>query len=98
MTVLSLAVAVLMTTAGLFLATKKDDRKGDIIGGGLIGVGVASMHFLGMNAIEMPADIAWDPVLVDSLACWRDDFQHGGHGGSLGAMVMGLVAAFWQRC
>jgi len=64
LTVLSLVIAVLMTAAGLFFATLNRSRKGDVIGGCLIGIGVAAMHFLGMNAIEMPAEIAWDPVLV----------------------------------
>ncbi|OJF90373.1 bifunctional diguanylate cyclase/phosphodiesterase [Pararhizobium antarcticum] len=64
LTVLSLAVAILMTAAGLFFSTLYQGRKGDMIGGSLIGFGVVTMHFLGMSAIQMPGDIAWDPALV----------------------------------
>ncbi len=64
LTVLSLVVAIFMTTAGLSVATLRDGRPAEYIGGALIGLGVASMHFLGMNAIEMPGKIAWDMTLV----------------------------------
>jgi methyl-accepting chemotaxis protein len=39
-------------------------RWGAAIGGGIIGAGVACMHYLGMGAVELPGRIAWDVPLV----------------------------------
>src|SRR5262249_14011338 len=34
------------------------------IGGGIVGGGVAVMHYTGMWAMQVPGDISWDPALV----------------------------------
>jgi PAS domain S-box-containing protein len=37
---------------------------GAAAGGGIVGAGVASMHYTGMSALQLPGHIDWDPLLV----------------------------------
>jgi NO-binding membrane sensor protein with MHYT domain/methyl-accepting chemotaxis protein len=64
LTTLSLLVAAIITTAGLAAAVVVPGRGGALIGGGVIGAGVACMHYLGMSALELPGRITWDTPLV----------------------------------
>lgn len=64
LTVLSLAVAALMTSLGFIIIVYGPGRWAASLGGAVIGGGVSSMHFLGMAALEMPAYISWAPELV----------------------------------
>src|SRR3984957_20531609 len=50
LTVLSLVAAVMVTSVGLAIAVVLPSRWGAPIGGGVIGAGVACMHYLGMWA------------------------------------------------
>ncbi len=63
LTAASFAVAVVVTTAG-FAISIPADRK--IIGGGgaVIGLGIAAMHFLGMQALIVPGTFQWNAALV----------------------------------
>lgn len=58
LTTLSLVVAVTITTGGLAVAVLIPTRWGAAIGGGVIGAGVACMHYLGMFAVELPGRVA----------------------------------------
>ena len=62
--VFSLTVAIVLTGAGLTVAAKSAAGAGLWLGGGIIGAGIAAMHFTGMAALEVPGRILWDPVLV----------------------------------
>ncbi|OCP04818.1 MULTISPECIES: EAL domain-containing protein [unclassified Ensifer] len=64
LTGLSLAVAIILTTTALLIATHVQDRLGWIVGGFVLGGGVACMHFLGMAALDVPGSIRWDATLV----------------------------------
>ncbi|PZU08843.1 EAL domain-containing protein [Sphingomonas sp.] len=65
LTVLSLAIAVVMTTAGFAFASRRDARMRHLVGGGAaVGSGIAAMHYLGMNAVEFPGYFTWSPGLV----------------------------------
>ena len=48
---------------------------GAALGGGIVGAGVASMHYTGMSAVELPGHIDWDPPLVAASIvleyCWE---------------------------
>jgi diguanylate cyclase len=59
MTFLSLAVAVIMTTAGFAMALLVDSKRGAIAGGAMLGVGVACMHYLGMGSLITHVEIVW---------------------------------------
>ncbi|WP_309486520.1 MHYT domain-containing protein, partial [Sinorhizobium sp. 8-89] len=64
LTTLSLAVAIVLTTSALGIATYVAGRGGWLFGGLVLGAGVASMHFLGMTALEVNGSIRWDATLV----------------------------------
>jgi methyl-accepting chemotaxis protein len=66
LTVLSLVAAATVTTAGLAVAVLFPARWGAPIGGGIIGAGVACMHYLGMSAVELPGRVTWDLPLVSA--------------------------------
>jgi diguanylate cyclase (GGDEF)-like protein/PAS domain S-box-containing protein len=63
-TFLSLAIAVAATMAAVSSAVIVDGRLGQILAGMFFGLGVASMHFTGMFAIEFPGTIIWDTGFV----------------------------------
>jgi methyl-accepting chemotaxis protein len=63
-TVLSLGVAAILTSIGFGIANYAPSRMPAAVGGAVIGVGVASMHYLGMSALEFPGYIIWSTTLV----------------------------------
>lgn len=64
LTTLSLMAAAIITACGLAVAVFIPALLGALIGGGIIGAGVAAMHYLGMWAIEIPGRVTWDVSLV----------------------------------
>ena len=64
LTALSLLVAIALTTSALAIATYLRGLPSWLLGGAVLGAGVASMHFLGMAALDVPGVIRWDAVLV----------------------------------
>ena len=64
LTVLSLILAVGVTSIGLGIAVRKQSRWVPIIGGAILGGGVASMHYTGMWALELPVGVTWSADLV----------------------------------
>lgn len=64
LTLASLAIAIVVTAAGAALATYFRGAAAAAGGGLVVGVGLAVMHYLGMAALELPGEIAWDPTLV----------------------------------
>jgi diguanylate cyclase (GGDEF)-like protein/PAS domain S-box-containing protein len=63
LTILSLAVAVVVTSIGLSLAIK-GQRWSAASGGAIVGSGVASMHYTGMSAVQLPGHVGWSLDLV----------------------------------
>jgi NO-binding membrane sensor protein with MHYT domain len=65
LTIVSLLVAMLVVCAGVFAVGHSRDRTRALFLGGLTtGIGVASMHYLGMAAVRLHGDVDYDPVLV----------------------------------
>lgn len=64
LTALSLATAVALTSIGLGFAASYPGRRRAPIGGAIIGAGIASMHYLGMWALEVPGRVVWSLDLV----------------------------------
>jgi NO-binding membrane sensor protein with MHYT domain/methyl-accepting chemotaxis protein len=86
MTTLSLLAAAVITSGGLAAAVVMAGRAGALIGGGIIGAGVACMHYLGMFAVELPGRRSWDiPLVVSSIVL-----------GMVLGMAALLVAAEWR--
>ncbi|HZT26706.1 MAG TPA: methyl-accepting chemotaxis protein [Pseudolabrys sp.] len=64
MTLLSLFAAAAITGNGFGFAIYSPPRLRAPLGGAVIGGGVASMHYLGMSALELPGYISWSWGLV----------------------------------
>jgi NO-binding membrane sensor protein with MHYT domain/methyl-accepting chemotaxis protein len=64
LTAMSLIAAVFVTCIGLGVAVYAPPNWGPPIGGGLVGAGVACMHYLGMWAVELPGRVTWSADLV----------------------------------
>jgi len=64
LTVLSLVIAVAVVLVGLFIVGFGDDTTPRLLIGGVItGVGVASMHYMGIAAMRMDATMQFSPLL-----------------------------------
>jgi diguanylate cyclase len=64
LTTLSLVLAIAITSIGLAVALRPQPRSLPLLGGAIVGAGVASMHYTGMWALELPGRVAWSPDLV----------------------------------
>jgi len=65
-TILSMVIAVLVVGIGIFIVgfSRPGAWPPLLLGGAIIGVGVASMHYIGMAAIRVSASLVYNPVLV----------------------------------
>ncbi|MET9603452.1 MHYT domain-containing protein [Streptomyces sp. NPDC006512] len=65
LTILSLLVAVLVVGAGVFAVGYGRNRGRALVLGGLTtGLGVASMHYLGMAALRLHGEVTYRPLVV----------------------------------
>ena len=81
LTILSLIVAMTVVGAGVFVVGYGRDRGRSLFLGGLTtGLGVASMHYLGMAALRLHGTISYDPLLI---------------GVSVAIAVVAATAALW---
>ncbi|MFF4800517.1 MHYT domain-containing protein [Streptomyces sp. NPDC001351] len=65
LTIVSLLVAMIVVWAGVFAVGYSRDRTRALFLGGLTtGLGVASMHYLGMAAVRLHGKVSYDPALV----------------------------------
>ena len=65
-TILSMLIAIAVVAVGLFMAGfgSGDDRNRLLLGGSILGIGVAGMHYMGIWAMRMPDTIGFSPVLL----------------------------------
>ncbi|WP_283133760.1 MHYT domain-containing protein [Rhizohabitans arisaemae] len=101
-TVASAVVAIVVVGVGLVILTYGGGRRPALLVGGLIaGAGVASMHYLGMAALNMPGHVGYDPLLViascviavvaSTVALWFTLRVRGLVWTVLAAMIMGVA-------
>ncbi|CDX42472.1 Uncharacterized signaling protein CC_0091 [Mesorhizobium plurifarium] len=64
LSVASLAVSVLLTAAGMWIATVRGGIDHYLVGGAVLGIGIAAMHYTGMAAFEVEGRIGWNQLLV----------------------------------
>lgn len=65
LTLLSMLAAILASGFALFVVSRETfNRPRLFLGGTVMGVGIVSMHYIGMEAMRMPADISYNPYLV----------------------------------
>jgi len=65
-TILSMLIAVLVVGIGIFIVgfSRPGAWPPLLLGGAIIGIGVASMHYIGMAAIRVPDSLVYNPMLV----------------------------------
>src|SRR6185436_1181482 len=64
LTTLSLLAAVALTSIGLAAACATTSSWGAGAGGAIVGAGVATMHYTGMAALDVPGRVTWSATLV----------------------------------
>ena len=64
LTILSLVFAMTVTGLGLGIALRDGARRAATVGGAVIGIGIAAMHYTGMLALEFPGHITWSSEFV----------------------------------
>ncbi|HEY1917557.1 MAG TPA: MHYT domain-containing protein [Streptosporangiaceae bacterium] len=65
LTILSMLVALFVVGVGIFIVGFGPEGPRPLLLGGLIiGIGVAAMHYIGMAAIEVPDSLSYNPVIV----------------------------------
>jgi len=105
-TLVSAIIAVAVTGVGLFVVGRGEASAAKLlIGGVFTGLGVAGMHYAGMAAMIMPADLSYDPLLFSlsiviaavaaTVALWlafnlRGNLQRFGSAFVMGAAVCGM--------
>ncbi|WP_375428587.1 MHYT domain-containing protein [uncultured Sphingomonas sp.] len=103
-TLASLALAVGFTGAGFVILDWRTPSARRILAAGLlIGIGVASMHYLGMAGMRMPATVSYDPAWVvvsivialvaATTAVWLAARDHQRPHRAAAAIVMGAAIA-----
>jgi diguanylate cyclase (GGDEF)-like protein len=100
-TVLSLIFAVVVTGVGLAIAVVDARRQFAGIGGAVVGLGVAAMHYTGMQALDVPARMSWAPGTIVASVIFGIVFgalalvvaiQGGGRRRALGAAALMTLA------
>jgi diguanylate cyclase (GGDEF)-like protein len=64
LTILSLVFSITVTGVGLSVALRDGSRRAATVGGAVIGIGIAAMHYTGMLALELSGHITWAPEFV----------------------------------
>ena len=64
LTAASLVAAAVVTSTGLGVAASGSSRWHALLGGGIVGGGIACMHYTGMSALQLPGHLSWSPPLV----------------------------------
>jgi NO-binding membrane sensor protein with MHYT domain len=103
-TIVSMLIAIAVVGAGLFIVGYGDGSLQRLVIAGLVvGIGVASMHYLGMAAMIMPDTMSYSPVLLalsvviavvaGTVALWIGTWVRG-IGATVGAsLVMGVAVS-----
>jgi NO-binding membrane sensor protein with MHYT domain/signal transduction histidine kinase/CheY-like chemotaxis protein len=102
LTVLSLLLAIAVTAVGFVVVSRPVARPRDTAVSGLfMGLGIAGMHYTGMAAMQMPANIRYSMTLVAcsvliaicaaTVALWLAGRQQGFTGMAVAAIAMGLA-------
>jgi NO-binding membrane sensor protein with MHYT domain len=103
-TVLSMLIAVAVVGAGLFIVGYSKGGAGPLLLGGVaIGVGVASMHYIGMAAIRAQDKLTYSPVLfavsvviaviAGTAALWAALRLESAWSAFIASMIMGVAVS-----
>lgn len=103
-TILSLVVAILVVGVGLSIVGYAGRRVGALLLGGTItGLGVASMHYMGMSAMWLRGSVDYDALVVGlsvaiavvaaTVALWMAFNIRGPAATALSALIMGVAVS-----
>ena len=92
LTILSFGLAVLLCGLGITVALIPPRRVWSLVGGALLGGGIAAMHYTGMAAFAVPGHVHWDATLVSASLVLGGVFGAAALGVTLG--VRGHVGQF----
>jgi NO-binding membrane sensor protein with MHYT domain len=104
-TILSMLIAVVVVAVGLLIVGfGGEGLRPLLLGGTIIGIGVAGMHYMGMYAMRMPDTIHWNVPLVilsviiaivaGTAALWAALRLHGGLLATIAAsLIMGVAVS-----
>ena len=99
MTIASALIAILGAGIGFAIASLSRSRTAIIVGGGLVGLSVSSMHYVGMFGYQVQGLVTWDAAYVVvsfALACSLSiaamDALHRWPAGLRGQMATGLLS------
>ena len=104
LTIVSILLAVGVVGVGLFLVHDREGSTGALLAGGTIaGVGISVMHYLGMMAMHVGVDLAYDPTLVAlsvviavvaaTVGLWLAARVRGLGAGTVATVVMGIAVS-----
>jgi NO-binding membrane sensor protein with MHYT domain len=103
-TILSMLIAVVVVSIGLLIVGFRPEGPGPLLlGGAIIGIGVASMHYMGMYAMRMPDGMSFQSgllalsvliaIVAGTAALWAA-LRLRGLGATLGASaIMGVAVS-----
>ena len=103
-TIASMLIAIAVVGVGLFIVGFGDGAPPRLLAGGLIvGIGVATMHYLGMAAMVMPDSMSYSPplfilsvviaVVAGTAALWIGTWVRGTRATVGASMVMGVAVS-----
>jgi len=104
LTLVSALVAIIVVGFGIFVVGYGGNRLSALLGGGMLtGLGVASMHYMGMAAMRMSGTVSYDPlilaasvliaVVAATAALWFILRVSGHLSTTAAALVMGLAVS-----
>jgi diguanylate cyclase (GGDEF)-like protein/PAS domain S-box-containing protein len=64
LTILSLVIAILLTGAGFAVSLIPNFRAGPFLGGAIVAIAIAAMHYTGMAAFDLKGTIDWNSDLI----------------------------------
>jgi NO-binding membrane sensor protein with MHYT domain len=102
LTIASMLLAIAVVGAGLFIVGYGDGTWPRLItAGALVGIGVASMHYLGMAAMSMPDSMSYSPglfgvsiliaIVAGTAALWIGTWVRGLAATLAASLVMGIA-------
>ncbi len=65
LTIVSLLVAILGTGVGILIGISRFGRLAPLLGGAIIGVTIAGMHYIGMFAYRVEGIVVWDQTFIN---------------------------------
>ena len=104
-TILSMVIAIAVVAVGLFIVGfgRGDDRRRLLLGGSIIGIGVAGMHYMGIWAMRMPDTMGFSPILLilsviiamvaGTAALWAANTLSGLTATLVASLIMGVAVS-----